>query len=64
MAPASQAEMLARLRATFDLYDLAEKVMRQNLRRRHLTVHTLDLIAHRGFDRGKDLQVEFSRLKD
>ncbi len=27
--------MLARLRATFDLYDLAEKVMRQNLRRRH-----------------------------
>jgi hypothetical protein len=29
-----------------------------------LAIHTLDLIAHRGFDRGKDLQVEFSSLKD
>ena len=35
MAPTSHAVMLERLRATFDLYDLAEKVMRQNLRRRH-----------------------------
>jgi predicted kinase len=43
MAEASHAAMLARLRATFDLYDLAEKVMRQNLRRRHPDASDADI---------------------
>lgn len=35
MEPVRDPAVFARMRATLDLYQLAEDVMRQNLRRRH-----------------------------
>lgn len=35
MSPARQLSIQQRMVLTFDLYSLAEKMMRQNLRRRH-----------------------------
>jgi hypothetical protein len=35
MEPIRDPEVLARMRIAFDLYEAAEEIMRQNLRRRH-----------------------------